>query len=312
MVISSSLEPIHILGAGSVGKLWAALIRSKLPSYPVTLLVRDHHLSKVNNIDQCDITLKRLYPQIATDQLSVPVQSVSDTSSIQTLIVATKAYQAKQAVETVKHRLSKESSKIIVLSNGALSVKDELVKFNIPLVLATTTHGAYTEKNLQIVHAGVGKTFVEDCVAELSSVWDSVGLRCTPLSSRDMSSTLWQKLAANCVINPLTALYKCTNGELLMEPSFPVLCKEIINELVQVAEASNQNDVSEESLTKFVYQVIQDTKNNKSSMYQDILRKQQTEIDHLNGFIVRKAKDNGIDCSANEEICFRIRELQKQ
>ena len=70
-------------------------------------------------------------------------------------------------MKSVLNRLDPSSSKIIVLCNGALSVRDELSKIldNIPLVLATTTHGAYREEHEKehfLVHVGVGKTFVEE------------------------------------------------------------------------------------------------------------------------------------------------------
>jgi 2-dehydropantoate 2-reductase len=144
----------------------------------------------------------------------------------------------------------------------------------------------------------------------LADLWDSVGLNCQTISSTDMNQLLWKKLAANCVINPLTALYQCTNGELFLEPSFPELQHELLQEVAQVAQADNQ-EVSEDSLRQFVTQVIGDTRENKSSMYQDTLKKQRTEVDHLNGYVVQKGRSFGIECPANEDICQRIVELHK-
>eukprot|EP00980_Cylindrotheca_fusiformis_P010795 scaffold2442_cov146-Cylindrotheca_fusiformis.AAC.10 len=316
-------EPIHILGAGSIGLCWATLIRSAHPSYPVTLLVRNDDGGKKN----CTVSLKRLqHPQTTAttlEHISLPIQRISATPPttpdfiIQNLIVTTKAYQASTAVESVLPRLDKNKSKIVVLCNGALSVKDELSKFDVPLFLATTTHGAYTENGRdQVVHAGIGKTFVED-MPELGHLWDSAGLCCKSLPSKEMNQMLWRKLAANCVINPLTALYQCSNGELLMEPAFPQILQEIVKEVVLVANSSGNvfdskdANETEEELTSFVYQVIRDTEENKSSMYQDVvMKKQKSEIDHLNGYIVKKGNEAGIDCSANEDIWHRIKELQ--
>jgi 2-dehydropantoate 2-reductase len=65
-----------------------------------------------------------------------------------------------------------------------------------------------------------------------------------------------------------------------------------------------------ESLQLFVSQVIEDTKHNKSSMYQDILNNRQTEISQLNGFVVQKGKDVGVNCGANEDLTIRIKELE--
>jgi 2-dehydropantoate 2-reductase len=316
MSSSAFREPLHILGAGSIGLLWAASIRSALPSYPVTLLLRDHHRSCTKD-DQMNVSWKRLHQKSSPSEVSLPIQFSDCSERIQTLVLTTKAYQAKDAVKSVLDRLDPSSSKIIVLCNGALSVRDELSKIidNIPLVLATTTHGAYRqghEKEQLLVHAGLGKSFIEEetSSADLAELWNSVGLNCQAISSADMDRLLWKKLAANCVINPLTALFQCTNGELLMEPTFPELQQELLREIAQIAQKMGDHNMSEDSLHNFVIQVIQDTRNNKSSMYQDILKKQRTEVDHLNGYVVLKGRDLGIESPANEEIVQRVLELQ--
>jgi 2-dehydropantoate 2-reductase len=103
-----------------------------------------------------------------------------------------------------------------------------------------------------------------------------------------------------------------------MQPTFPELQHELLQELAQVAAAAQaveatHTDVdvsSEESLRQFVLQVIQDTRDNKSSMYQDVLKNQRTEVDHLNGYVVRKGRELGVDCPANEDMYQRIQEVQ--
>ena len=413
-------ESIHVLGAGSIGILWAASIRSKFPAYPITLLLRDHDKnrkrveaagaaitsrnnssSEGNDCRQFELGITWNNRQALPEQnqrIFLPVQFIGDDSEqlrhnrqqheyeqeqIQTLIVATKAHQAKQAVESVLDRLvlptkncdgdgqcasssdnslpSFSSTRIILLCNGALSVREELSKIlplnpangdnsnTISLTLATTTHGAYVSGPNELVHAGAGTTFLEEPSSLSSSpslehnsivqVWNQAGLNCTSLSSREMNSMLWKKLAANCVINPLTSIFRCTNGELLMEPSFPQLREEILMEVAHVAavaietenrqrqeqepslsvEATSNNNYNSSSgipsideMLKFVTQTILATRDNKSSMYQDILKGQQhqrTEIDHLNGYVVRKGKEMSFDCPANIDLCSRIAEL---
>jgi len=124
-----------------------------------------------------------------------------------------------------------------------------------------------------------------------------------------------------------------------MEPSFPQLREEILMEVARVAavaiETDDQQRQQQESsssvegtssnnynissgipsideMRKFVTQTILATRDNKSSMYQDILRgqhHQRTEIDHLNGYVVRKGREMGFECPANEDLCSRIAEL---
>jgi 2-dehydropantoate 2-reductase len=397
-------EPIHVLGAGSIGLLWTASIRSKFPTYPITLLLRDHdrnrnrvaaaaacgsssgagahdsrdrdhridiswnnrHLAPVKYDSNEQTAASTPTPQ---QIISLPVQFINDSKHeqerIKTLIVATKAHQAKQAVESVLDQLllpavtdnnennsdgddysnsdsassSSSPTQIIVLCNGALSVRDELSKIlphtastdnPISLALATTTHGAYLSEPHRLVHAGVGMTFLEQRQPmdnnNMVDLWNQAGLNCTSLPSQQMHSMMWNKLAANCVINPLTSIFRCTNGELLLEPSFPELKEDILKEVAGVAagvaetntiggeDAKNSVVPMIDEMRKFVAQTIRDTRNNRSSMYQDIVmgHHQQTEIKHLNGYVVRKGKEMGKDCSANEELCSRIAELSVQ
>ena len=362
--------------------------------------------------------------------VSVPVEFVQDdhsegyhnykytssSSPIYNLIVATKSYQAKDAVENVLQRLlsqqplplnvqklqqqQQQRRRIVVLCNGALAVKDELETLlrntkqavldntkqdspftspktamvsaieNVDIVLATTTHGVY-QRNVtssptyindttnteaeddvdvgldklnmnntradeathrHLVHAGIGKTFIEEEMkhahgGSLGELFCQVGLNCTVLSSSEMEELLWKKLAANCVINPLTALCQCTNGELLLEPTFPSTQQAVLSEIaslmgaIQKSQRSHDLDINSneedresrfESLLQFVSQVIEDTKNNYSSLHQDIFNRQQkTEISHLNGYVVQKGKEFGVDCPTNEDLMMRVLELEK-
>ena len=280
---------------------------------------------------------------IGDDDDSTSTSTTLAPHSIQNLVVTTKAHQAASAVQHIRPYL-KENCNIIVLCNGALAVRDELQKVlhqadddDTPnLIVATTTHGVYqpqpsTEDDdddddgntYHIEHAGLGKTFVEDRISGLGQLWDKSGLHCTSIASKEMNVLLWQKLAANCVINPLTAIYNCPNGELLMEPSVPEMMHDVLDELSHVAKQlvvtdhddddddDDDDKLSTQALTMFVRQVIHDTASNKSSMWQDVLHKRRTEVDHLNGYVVAKGRSLGLECPANEDLCDRIREFKR-
>ena len=96
-----------------------------------------------------------------------------------------------------------------------------------------------------------------------------------------------------------------------MEPSFFELQQNLLHEVSEVAQAccKNPDGLDELSLRQFVGQVIDDTKHNKSSMLQDVLHQKQTEIDHLNGYIVRKGREMGIECPENDDLLSRILEI---
>lgn len=339
---ATSIRPsIHILGAGSIGQLWAISLRSKIPSYPVTLIRRGtgadpspSHQTFLWKYPDWKEPREVIIPVVGNNNNENSNDGETWGRDVETLLVTTKSYQAKEAIHTILEKCS--PSRVVLLCNGALSVREELLpllqKNDIPLILATTTHGAYRETTINnnnnndnptyqkscLVHAGIGKTFIQDQASDLSELWNEVGLHCSTLTDSEMDQLLWKKLAANCVINPLTALYRCTNGELWLEPSFFELQQEILHEVAQVAQASieiqgnsstNATILDEVSLRQFVGQVIQDTRENKSSMLQDVLQQRRTEIDHLNHFVVQKGRSLGMDCPVNEDLVARIHEV---
>lgn len=325
------MQPLHIIGGGSMGLLFSASIRAAFPSYPLSLLLRDHHRSKIDDNEVIVCLMKGGRPRL----VPVPAQLISDNRPrpIQNLIVTTKAYAATAAVSSVLDRLDSKAALIIVLCNGAFSVRDELMQLlstrnnqqqqqprNVELILATTTHGAYQESNegdemYHVVHAGEGLTFIEN-QPSISQLWDQSGLASKSISKEDMTGMLWQKLATNCAINPLTALQNLENGQLLSHRTDNLPSMEaIIKEVSLVATKSCQSEALQPTLTydslqTFVDQVIEDTFHNRSSMLQDVTKKQRTEIQYLNGYVVRLGANLGIETPANNELCRRILELE--
>lgn len=245
---------------------------------------------------------------------------------IQNLLLSTKATDATEAVSSIVDRLD-ENARIIILCNGALAVqeqvtevlKDASISDRVRIHLASTTHGAYRDFNddddelYHLVHAGIGKTYIQE-FPSMAQLWDQSGLVATSISKQEMNTLLWHKLAANCVINPLTALLQCENGELLEKDLYQKMADPILKELAAVALHSTEREGQEfhndqlsfEELKSFVRQVINDTVHNKSSMLQDVMRNRPTEIQYLNGYVVQKGAELGVDTPANKEICSRF------
>jgi 2-dehydropantoate 2-reductase len=344
------MEPLYILGSGCAGLFWAASIRSAFPSYPLAVLFRSHHKSRIHDNKQVVVCMQqnRQRPRMA----HVPAQLIQhnyDSGSsnknnnrpIRNLILTTKAHQAATAVQSILPRLDKEQLRVIVLCNGALSVRDELQSIlhdhNPQLVMATTTQGVYQEPPdddddmYHLVHVGLGQTLLGG-LPTLGQLWDQSGLNCQSISPKEMEVSLWQKLAANCVCNPLTTLWELDNGKLWEQPTFESTMKQVLEEVSQVAQASAAlqdqgeetlaNDnlgpqqpqplLSPEALRTFVEQVIRDNAENKSSMWHDVRLGRRTEVDNLNGHVVRKGQQLGVDCPANEELWSQIRALTQQ
>jgi 2-dehydropantoate 2-reductase len=262
----------------------------------------------------------------------------SNSKPIYNLLLATKAPDATRAVASIVDRLD-ANARIIILCNGALAVQEQLaaqldLSDGIRIHLACTTHGAHREhfqdhklehdheqqehepeQHLyHVVHAGVGQTFIENH-ASLARLWDQSGLVAESIDSDKMTTLQWHKLAANCIINPLTALLQCKNGQLLPQLLYQKMAQPLLSEILQVAQQSCSTSrkhatcISLDELESFVLNVITDTAQNKSSMLQDVIRQKPTEIEYLNGYIVRKGIQLGVDVTANQDIYSQIQQL---
>lgn len=126
--------------------------------------------------------------------------------------------------------------------------------------------------------------------------------------STQLLQLLLEKLSVNCVINPLTALFNVPNGKIGQHDSFLKFMRSILEEVSLVFRSlpelshipDRQDRFSLQRLEERSKAVVQVTSENISSMLADTRSGRTTEIDYINGYIVRKGKEIGIDCKVNE------------
>lgn len=272
----------HILGAGSLGSLWAA--RLARAGVPVQLILRDpqrlqayHQAGGLTLIEQDQA---RLYP--------VAAQTPDSTQPIQRLLLACKAYDAEAAMAQLAPRLV-PGAELILLQNGLGS--QDRVALQVPqarCILASSTEGAFRERDFRVVFAGHGHTWLGDPREPTPPAWlnelEQSGI--VHDWSLDILGRLWRKLALNCAINPLTVLHDCRNGGLRDHPAeIASLCAELGELLQRCGQGEAAHDLHEE-----VLRVIQATAANYSSMHQDVSQGRRTEIAYLLGYACAAAQ----------------------
>src|SRR5574341_573463 len=114
----------------------------------------------------------------------------------------------------------------------------------------------------------------------------------------DAQSLIWGKLVINAAINPLTALLRVPNGQLLERPSARRMMSSLANETAQVASAEKINLPFTDPIAA-AEEVARKTGANRSSMFQDVLRGAPTEIDAICGAVVKAAQKHRIYTPAN-------------
>lgn len=288
----------HVLGAGAIGCLYAdALQRSGCST---TLVLRRG-------------AQQRSLPLIVENgggrrEQQLRVVTPDDRESIARLLVTTKAYDVREAVAGIAHLLG-TNSVVVLLVNG-MGLAEELAGDwpHLDIYCGTTTEGAYRVAAQHIRHAGRGDTRIgRQGLREPPSwfgPWTHVLDGC--VWDPYIATALWSKLAVNCIINPLTAIHGCANGELGKRGDLAAEVAVLCDEVARVSRAAGFADVAA-TLAQTVAAVIAGTADNRSSMLQDVQSGRRTEIDYITGYLLRVADQHGIDAPHNRALMERIK-----
>lgn len=283
----------HILGAGSIGLLFAYYLAKA--GHKVTLLGRE----KV----QQQTYVTAIINQQAQKQ-AIELSCSSNCTNINLLLVTVKAQATAKALASVNNALNHDSQ-VFLLQNG-LGQLDEIQLANSPTIVpAITQAGAEKTAPLSVIVHAKGQTFLP--ILKQAQHPLQCELPVTMLTN--FIETQWQKLAINAVINPLTAIHNCRNGDVLKLKQFEAIAKSVITELVAIAKAK-QVSLNADQLITAIILVAKHTAGNSSSMREDIRHKKQTEIDFINGYIVNQGRLLGISTPSNLMLLKQVQQLQ--
>lgn len=304
---------IAILGAGAVGQLICRQLT--VAGMNVGFIGRNALESSQQVLSFTPLaSADDLQQQMQAIPYSVPILTADALDNIRLVIVCVKAYQVLDALSPLLKQLPSQCH-ILLLHNGmgphlALAPLINAQANGRGLSLGTTSQGVLRQAPWQIKQTGQGLTQLGHFTgAELTEHYRNALLAAIPSSEwvDAIVPCLWQKLAVNAAINPLTALYQCPNGK-LAEPDFSEMIKGILDELVMVA-AHDGVSLDQSFLHDRVYQVIRLTAGNFSSMHQDIAHQRRTEIDQINGYICERAQAHGLSAPVNAELWARVKQL---
>ena len=134
-------------------------------------------------------------------------------------------------------------------------------------------------------------------------------------TTTEIDKYLWAKMLYNCALNPLGVILNCTYGKLTENEYSKNIMDSIIDEIFAVIKKSEYStlwDSADEYRKLFYSKLVPDTYNHYSSTYQDIQKKIKTEIDTLNGTVIRLGEKYGVDVSTNKIIYNLIKSIESE
>jgi 2-dehydropantoate 2-reductase len=315
---SLSSYPWHVCGVGAIGSLWASVLATH--GSTVTLLLKDPAQLAQYQVaggvrlleEDCKIHIQ---PQ-AFIPSSYPKYS---HEKIKHLLVCCKSYTTFDAILPWRKYLA-DDVQIVLLQNGMGSApKLQRALPNANIYCATSTDGAWRKGPFDSVRAGNGETLIGSFSDHLlaAEIPASIQSLLHPMADKprldidwrtDIRTPMWHKLAINSVINALTAIYQCTNGELINHPQGRPRLQQLCIETQDVMARVGIVPLGQ-GLLNTAIRILQQTALNKSSMLQDCQAGRPTEIEAINGYIIQQGALYHLPCAGHKQVCEDLRRI---
>ena len=298
-----------IVGPGALGSLLAA----HLTESGCETVLLDHRPERAEFINK-----RGLIIEYGGKDRRVKLTLSADPSSVakaDLVVVCVKAYQTEIATRHLAPFL-KQDAVVLTLQNGLGNVETLIDIFGEKRVWGGVTAQGATWLGLgQIRHAGTGDTVIASVSSgnnrkeldRVASMFTLAGLPTHTESS--VNSLIWSKLIVNVGINPLTAITRLRNGQLLEHPGTADVMEKAVTEAMAVAEALGITLLYPDPLER-VRQVARATAENIASMLQDIRAMRPTEIDAINGAVAAKGRELGIPTPVNDTLAGLVKTLE--
>jgi 2-dehydropantoate 2-reductase len=297
-----------IVGPGAMGSLFSSLLTRA--GEEVWLV--GNRQEQIDRICSVGLTLE----EKGKSQI-IPMNATSDVTSVgkaDLVIIFVKTYDTEEAVSD-SIVLEKEDTIFLTLQNGLGN--EEVICKKIDrkrVMLGVTGHGATLLEPGHIRHAGWGKTLIgeldhriTDRVLRIAQIFCKAGIETE--ASSNIHDQVWGKLLVNVGINALTALTGSKNGQLLDYPETTRLMEKLVSEAAEVARRKGVH-IEGDPIDK-VRKAAEATRENRSSMGQDFDHRRKTEIDAINGAIVREAQLLGIPVPFNQAVTDLVKAIEK-
>jgi 2-dehydropantoate 2-reductase len=295
---------VAIIGPGAIGCMLAVRLARAGPSPRVTLI--DHRPDRAERLSVRPIVLHAPEGDLAA---RVAVRVVPDEPA-DLVILATKAYAVRAAACAAAGWIGR--TPLLAIQNG-LGVAEELVQ---ALPRTTVITGVMYQAANRIAedevhhaanlrtHLGIRGRTPDETVKSVAALFEAAGL--PAVVETDIASHVWGKAVVNAALNPVAALAGVRNGDVAVRPALRAMAEAIAAEGEAAARAEGVG-LPYASAAAATIETARATAENRCSMLQDLQNGRPTEIEYLNGAIVRVAERHGLASPANRAVATLVR-----
>ncbi|MEA2059555.1 MAG: ketopantoate reductase family protein [Thermodesulfobacteriota bacterium] len=298
---------ITIIGAGAMGSLFGSML-AKAGEPVVFVDIWKEHVDAIN-AGGLGVEYNGKIERTEIKALT----SVHDAPKSDLVIIFVKSYQTAEAAVQALTSL-KDSGMVLTLQNG-MGNADIISRYVSPerVIAGTTSCGATILGPGLIRNAGAGPTLIglwsknNPCdIEKIKDMFCRAGID-TRIDD-NIYKVIWKKLVINVGINAVTALTGIKNGSIFDLPSTWELVRSAVTEACEVASAHGVT--FSQKMGEQVFTVAKATGYNRSSMGQDVDHGRQTEINAINGAVVRLAEEKNIPVPVNATLTALVETLQ--
>ena len=293
---------VAVMGAGAVGCYFGAMLARA--GHAVTLIGRPQHVEAVNR--------RGLYLDSKSFQEHVPMSASTDAAAVagsDVVLFCVKSSDTEAAGRQIAPHLG-EKTVLLTLQNGvdnAERLQAALPQEVIPAVVYVATEMAGAG---HVKHHGRG-----DLVIGASSSSEAIAAQLiaagVPVTVSDNANgELWVKLIVNCAYNAISAISRMPYGQMVEGDGVPAVMDDVVMECLAVAKAAGV--IVPGDVRVSVPGIAGAMKEQFSSTAQDLMRGKPTEIDHLNGYVVRKGAALGVPTPVNRVLHSLVKLLESK
>ena len=306
--MKNKISTVAVVGAGAVGSYFGGLLARA--GCDVTLIARQDHVKAVQE--------NGLYMECQSFQERVSVKASTEYQAIKNadlVLFCVKSPDTESVAKEIKPYLS-EDSIILSLQNGVDNAERISAVLSNPVYPAVVYVATGMAGPGHVKHFGRGELVIGDlegreaCLDQLNSIQDYLNGGNVPCSiSKKIKQEMWLKFLVNCSYNAISGIGQIEYGQMVQSKHINDLIDQITKEFLTVAEKEGIS-ISHEQAILANQQIAKTMTKQKSSTAQDLMKCKKTEIDYLNGYIVRCGLAHRIPTPANQSVYALVKMLE--